>query len=46
MKFLIYPFILIIKFYQRAISPYLPGVKDNVGNTRRLEKVFFRITKK
>ena len=25
MKFLIYPFILMIKFYQRAISPYFPA---------------------
>ena len=25
MKFLTYPFILMIKFYQRAISPYFPA---------------------
>ena len=25
MKFLIYPFILLIRFYQNAISPYLPA---------------------
>ena len=25
MEFLTYPFILMIKFYQRAISPYLPA---------------------
>ena len=25
MRFLIFPFILMIKFYQRAISPYLPA---------------------
>ena len=25
MKFLIYPFIILIRFYQNAISPYLPA---------------------